>query len=65
MINQIFVIAFKGQIFRSCDDIVCSVMCYLHLPGLLVCEEKLELIKDFVTTVQAEAEEVSNTVRYF
>ena len=31
--------------------------------GLLVCEEKLELIRDFVTTIQTEAEDVAQTVR--
>ena len=32
--------------------------------GLLVCEEKLELIRDFVTTIQNEAEDVAQTVKY-
>ena len=32
--------------------------------GLLVCEEKLELIRDFVTTIQKEAEDVAQRVKY-
>ena len=32
--------------------------------GLLVCEEKLELIRDFVNTIQKEAEDVAQTVKY-
>lgn len=34
-----------------------------EISGLLVCEEKLELIRDFVTTIQTEAEDVAQTVR--
>lgn len=30
------------------------------LPGLLMCEEKMELISDFVLTLQQEAEELTD-----
>ena len=36
-----------------------SIQVYM-LPGLLMCEEKMELISDFVLTLQQEAEELTD-----